>query len=561
MSSTPIWFGPADRPCFGWLHIPDSGMARAGVLICPPIGYEYISSHRTLRTLAEQLEARGLVALRFDYDGTGDSAGDYSDPERLAAWLATIGHARQMLRSTGVSADAAAGMRLGATMAATAAAEGSPFDALVLWDPVWSGRVMMRQLRALHQLGVGIQSKRPADDDTIEAAGVRYTPETVARVSSLRFPDLSDTALPTLVLTRPHDPVSAPDDHLPADATRLEAVGQEELLDRESSISLVPEVSLGVITDWLDAQFPVPATPVNVPSQPATITMPHGVSERTVRLGPTGLFGIVAEAEDEAEAPGARARPTLVLLNNASDHHIGPNRMWVDWGRRMVNLGFRIARVDLSGIGDSPLRPGQYEDRSYPPARLQDLAEITAELSDDNGVVLIGLCSGGRIAIDCGPDVEARGIIAINVALHTPAAGLDLITHDKSWPEIVLKAWKWHRYRHHVYIRLPKNFWRVLDRLDLVPSVCRGLIRDVDAGIDTLAIWGAGEYGLQRTREKSRWALDELARRPGSQIVIVPDVDHALMDGAGRDAIISIVTTHLLTTFASAPATNTGVPN
>jgi dienelactone hydrolase len=550
MSSTPIWFGTADRPCFGWLHCPDNGMARAGVLICPPIGYEYISSHRTLRTLAEQLEERGLVAFRFDYDGTGDSAGDHRDPDRLAAWLATIGHATDVLRSTGVPAVAATGMRLGATLAATAAVQGSAFDSLVLWDPVWSGRIMMRQLRALHQVGVGVQSKRDADDHTIEAAGVRYTAETVERVSSLRFPDLSSTALPVLVLTRPHDPVTAPDDHLPADATRLDATGQEELLDRESSISIVPRATLDVVTAWIDALFSSPETSVKAPPQQAAVAMPQGVSERTVRLGPTGLFGIVTEAD------AAEDRPTLVLLNNASDHHIGPNRMWVEWGRQMATLGFRVARVDLSGIGDSPLRPGQFEDRSYPLARLEDLAEITADLSDGNGVVLVGLCSGGRIAIDCGPDVGTRGIVAINVAMHTPAAGLDLITHDKSWPPIVAKAWEWHRYRHHIYIRLPKIIWRGLDRIGVMPSVCRPLIRAVDAGVNTLVLWGADEYGLQRTREKSRWALDMLARRPGCRIEIVPDVDHALMDGAGREAIISILTTHLMTTFASVPTTN-----
>ncbi len=548
MTATPIWFGPPQRPCFGWLHTPDSGRARAGVLICPPVGYEYIGSHRTLRTLAEQLEARGLVALRFDYDGTGDSAGDYSDPDRLTAWLTTIGHATDALRSSGVRVVAAVGMRFGATMAATAVANGSSFDALALWDPVWSGRVMMRQLRALQQVGVGIESKGDVDDGMLEAAGVRYAPGTVEGISALRFPDLSHSSIPMLVLTRPHDPVSAPKDHLPAGAQERQAIGQEDLLDRESSISIVPRETLEEVTAWLDAQLEGPDISVTVPAEPATAVMPGGITETTVRLGPTGLFGIVAEADV------AEDRPTLILLNNASDHHVGPNRMWVDWGRRLATLGFRVVRVDLSGIGDSPRHPGQYEDRSYPPARLQDLGEITAAFSDDNGFVLVGLCSGGRIAIDCAPDVGARGIVAINVAMHTPAAGIDIVTPDNTWPPIVVKAWKWHPYRHHIFIRLPKTLWRVLDRLDVVPSVCRPLIRTVNAGIETLVVWGASEYGLQRTREKSRWALDELARRPRCTIEIVPDVDHALMHGPGRDTVIALLTAHLMATYASTSA-------
>ena len=51
-----------------------------GVVIVPPVGYEYWSSHRTLRTLAERLAGQGCCALRFDFDGTGDSAGDQWDP-------------------------------------------------------------------------------------------------------------------------------------------------------------------------------------------------------------------------------------------------------------------------------------------------------------------------------------------------------------------------------------------------------------------------------------------------------------------------------------------------
>ena len=41
--------------------------------VLPPVGYEYWSSHRSLRTLAERLAQNGCLALRFDFDGTGDS--------------------------------------------------------------------------------------------------------------------------------------------------------------------------------------------------------------------------------------------------------------------------------------------------------------------------------------------------------------------------------------------------------------------------------------------------------------------------------------------------------
>ena len=75
MTARATWFGPEEGPLFGWLHWPDDGTARAGVVVCPPSGYEAVCAHRTLRVVAERLAERGFAVLRFDYDGTGDSAG------------------------------------------------------------------------------------------------------------------------------------------------------------------------------------------------------------------------------------------------------------------------------------------------------------------------------------------------------------------------------------------------------------------------------------------------------------------------------------------------------
>src|SRR4051812_34449398 len=87
----PTWFGPAERPLFGWYHAPALATARAcGVVLCNPFGYEMMCSHRAYRHLAERLATAGFPVLRFDYDGTGDSAGDGEDPERVESWLGSI---------------------------------------------------------------------------------------------------------------------------------------------------------------------------------------------------------------------------------------------------------------------------------------------------------------------------------------------------------------------------------------------------------------------------------------------------------------------------------------
>ncbi len=96
-----------------WLTAPVGSSSSVGVVIVPPIGYEYWSSHRTLRTLAERLAGRGCCALRFDFDGTGDSAGDQWDPARVRAWLNGVDHAADALRRWGVTTLVLVGLRVG----------------------------------------------------------------------------------------------------------------------------------------------------------------------------------------------------------------------------------------------------------------------------------------------------------------------------------------------------------------------------------------------------------------------------------------------------------------
>src|SRR5882757_5126910 len=77
-AARPCFILAGGRPLFAWHHAPPSALRRgAGIVLCPPLGYEYMSAYPTMRILAERLAALGFDALRVDYDGTGNSAGDH----------------------------------------------------------------------------------------------------------------------------------------------------------------------------------------------------------------------------------------------------------------------------------------------------------------------------------------------------------------------------------------------------------------------------------------------------------------------------------------------------
>jgi uncharacterized protein len=147
----PFFFGPSDRRLFGVFHRPASQTNQdCGVVVCQPLEHEFYNAHRRLRQLAQALCDDGLPVLRFDYYGTGDSAGAWEEAS-IAQWLDDIDCAVAELRWRGCARVCLVGLRLGATLATLFSTERDRVAALVLWEPVASGEEYLRELAALHR--------------------------------------------------------------------------------------------------------------------------------------------------------------------------------------------------------------------------------------------------------------------------------------------------------------------------------------------------------------------------------------------------------------------------
>ncbi|MCX5661117.1 MAG: hypothetical protein NTW19_15635 [Planctomycetota bacterium] len=158
-SIEPFFFGDKAERLFGCFHPP--AVVRpdlSAVLICAPVGYEGIRAHRACRQLAAQLAAAGSPTLRFDYFATGDSAGDDAQGT-LARWRQDVGVALAELRlraagEPGRSANgrvAVVGLRLGACLAADAAAGLAGVDRFALWHPLATGKACLEHWAAVQQ--------------------------------------------------------------------------------------------------------------------------------------------------------------------------------------------------------------------------------------------------------------------------------------------------------------------------------------------------------------------------------------------------------------------------
>jgi len=146
----PFYFGTSEQQLFGVYHAAESGSSkRAGVVLCQPVGHEYLRAHRAFRNLAMALAGQGFHVLRFDYFATGDSAGD-GEQLSVRQCLSDLATAIDELKDiAGVTKVSLVGLRLGATFAALAASGRSDVDRLALWDPVLDGAAYVAEVQAL----------------------------------------------------------------------------------------------------------------------------------------------------------------------------------------------------------------------------------------------------------------------------------------------------------------------------------------------------------------------------------------------------------------------------
>ncbi len=148
----PFFFGRSDRALFGAYHAPAVRSSRpSAVLLCNPFGQESIQAHRIYATLASKLSKVGQHVLRFDYYGTGDSAGEVEEGSQ-ATWIEDVLEAHEELQaSSGVSRVIWVGLRYGATLAALAGQSlHRSIASLILWDPVVDGGAYVQELTETH---------------------------------------------------------------------------------------------------------------------------------------------------------------------------------------------------------------------------------------------------------------------------------------------------------------------------------------------------------------------------------------------------------------------------
>ncbi|NUO76381.1 MAG: hypothetical protein HOQ32_10235 [Lysobacter sp.] len=141
----PFWLGPASHRLYAALHAAP-GTPETGVVLVPPLLHEMPRSRRFVTEVASELASLGLPTLRFDFHGTGDSAGSGEGLD-LASMHRDLDLATTALREkTRIRRLVLIAWRGGALAVRGWLERGGCADLILLWEPIVDGGAWVREL-------------------------------------------------------------------------------------------------------------------------------------------------------------------------------------------------------------------------------------------------------------------------------------------------------------------------------------------------------------------------------------------------------------------------------
>lgn len=576
---------------FGWFHFPKQAAQHStGIVICPPIGHEYVHSHRSLRHLADHLASLGFATLRFDYHGSGDSSGLNQDPQRVEAWLESVRQAIVAIKAqTDCTHVGLVGLRLGATFAGMIAGE-QQLDSLVLWEPCIQGRRYVRELKALHLTATAHDGGSLGEDADIESAGFVITNETAQDLGKLNLKQVTPQVKHVLVCRR-DDAVddSSLDDAWTALGSSVEQIRYAGYADMmaEPHFTVVPDAVIHEIGNWLldnctqthnvsgqvgsdGGASQVVAIPYrqyirDAQPQPS----PQPIQEHILQFGEQEqLFGIVSQPDGNAW----QRLPTVILLNSGSVHHIGPNRLYVFLARQFAQMGFRCLRLDLSGLGDSYIDDIEHENHPYTPTATGDTRAAISALKHDQpdaNFVLMGLCGGAYASFHAGVDIRDEQIsecLMINPLTFYWKAGMSLATpseaHYRQWNDYMVSMRKWDKWIKLLRggVSVTEIVRTIAERIGILISVSLKSLkkkfqtkrpaktgqRDLDTDLQTIAnagrlirfIFSENDPGYDLLLTNARGTVKRFKKQGRLSIEIIPRADHTFTKNAARQVVM-----------------------
>ncbi len=576
----PFYFGQPGEGLFGWLHRPTMDLTSGlGLVICNPFGFEEVCAHRSLRHVAQAAAAAGVPTLRFDYRGSGNSEGDEFQPDQLGHWVRSVHAAIDALKlASGVTQVCLLGVRLGAALAALAAVDRVDVAGLVAVAPIVRGRAYMRELTILGEASAASVQPSAGHDGLLESAGFVMTAETSAAVGAIDLRSLPRSPAPRVVIVERDDMAVAvnwaPD--LQKQGARVRTVnwpGYAAMMRDPQRAQVPQQIVDGVVACLTAWRSELPIAPGISQPVGAESLLTASVRETAVHIssGASPLFGILTR--QDATGP----QPAVLMLNSGSVHHVGPNRLWVQLARRWAARGITVLRLDISGIADSPPRPGAEENIVYSSQAVSDIAAALTYLRQQAGVtesLVMGLCSGGYHALKAAMAVQdVTSALMVNPLTYYWKEGTEMsdlkdyevkglaskfrsqLFTTRSWKKLVLGKVDVGIVAQVAQRRLlgfiaphALTAARAL-RIPFRNDLARDLARATKKGVRLKFVFAENAPGFDLLVKQGGGAIHRLVERQQATLDFVADADHTFTRIVARERLVALLEARVLGEF------------
>lgn len=554
-------------------------------MICAPHGWEGIQCYQSVQRLGDALAAAGFHTVRVHYDGTGESLGSDEEPGRVAAWLESVRRSIAALRRVrGVERVGVVAMRIGATLAATVAAD-EELGAMVLWEACVSGAHYTREMEILASAApAAIQEGREARPGGVEAGGYLLTTETITDLDALDLLKVKPRGKPDVLLVQRADRPPAFAKKLAEHLAREGVTATLEQLPGHKEMMTYPERSipaLGIITriqEWAverstivpepyatdagDANSAAEGSGIRASGEATLSLSEHAlagrVRHRPVRFGPLGrLFGVITEPADTAAA-----RPPFLFLTGGVVPRTGVNRMYVDMAARLAERGHTVLRMDVSGICESAPAEGAAPNDPHAASLLDDVrgaVQLLLDTTDQPTISLMGLCSGAYATFQTAlADPRIKSAVLLNPEVFHLKDGSPKFSQTEQsqaanyYRDQLFSAEAWKKLlsgkanvRYIAGFALAKAKTtvttvreRISARITKVPQGLAGdLHRLITRGVDITIVMAEGDPGHAPLMSQLEADLDAL-RGMGFRLKLTPGPDHTFNDFSVRGPLV-----------------------
>lgn len=376
------------------------------IIHCPAFGEEMNKSRHLVAAAARRLAHQGACVWVPDVHGTGDSAGEFS-AANWDDWLDDLSCCIQKAMECHAGLLVFWGCRLGA-LAATELAQRykDQSPALLLWQPVFSGKQFLRQFFRLATVSAAAfgdedtlsPERQLLEGDSTDIAGYRITSsayEALVKRTAVPPAQLSCTNLTLLEVSPETEKSLSPkyarwleDKTESQHCTGLVCAGDLFWASQELGYSpaLLDATENALLS--VKSQQAVPdesehdAAPLNALPQ-----------SNTTFLFPCGDDSLVGHLR---RAPNNRKTGVLIVVGGPQ-YRTGSHRMFVKLADRFAAAGFSTMSFDYRGMGDaSGTLPGFENTAKDIQAAQTVLMEHEPSITE---VVIWGLCDGATAAV------------------------------------------------------------------------------------------------------------------------------------------------------------------